>query len=132
MKTMRKRGGDNVEWVKGEIIPWNNIKYCLIALRAVNIIKVQCVAAFIKRKKKTQLSTHLVGEIVGVKNYFNIACFANKCLWLLCFTTKHSRLAAIWDICFRISIYYLFKEKYEERKWTFSANKFFFFACIKV
>lgn len=75
--------------------------YCfvyLIALRAVNNARGE-------QNLPQPSSTHLVGKIVGVKNYFNVARFANKCLRLLRLTTEHSRLAAIRDICFGVAVY---------------------------
>lgn len=50
------------------------------------------------------LLTYLICEIIGVKNYFNVARFANKGLRLFGFTTEWARLSAIRDICFGVAV----------------------------
>ena len=59
------------------------------------------------------LLTYLICEIIGVKNYFNVACFANKRLRLLRFTTEWTRLSAIRNICFGVAVDNLQKNQYE-------------------
>lgn len=77
------------------------------------------------------LRSYLVGKVIGVKNYFNIACFANKRLWLLRFTTKHPRLSTVWDICFWVSINDLKKIKEKARKWDRS-NRYIYIFHIQI
>lgn len=53
------------------------------------------------------METHLIREIVSVKENFNVASLTNERLRLFSFATEHSWFSAIGDISLSITIHNL-------------------------